>query len=135
KAERQQGTGVLSLRAALLLAMLLLWTAIAFADTEPLPKLKERAESAHGGHRAELMMEAARREMETADENFTKGDVEKARSMVGDCLTDADKAAHAAIESGQRLKKTELELRRLRHRTEEVRRTLAVDDRPQLEKA
>ena len=104
-------------------------------DDEPLPKLKARAEQANGGHRADLFSEVARREMEAADQNFTSGDAAKAHDLVKTALSDAEKAANAAIESHQRLKQTEIHLRKLRQRTEQIRRTLSVDDRPQLEAA
>jgi len=123
---------------ALLVGLLAAVLPMAFAlpiEDEPLPKLKERAEQAHGGHRAELFSEAARREMEAADQNFTSGDAAKAHELVKTALSDAEKAANAAIESQQRLKRTEIDLRKLRHRTEQIRRTLSVDDRPQLEAA
>ena len=105
------------------------------AEEEPLAKLKERAEAARGGHRAELFLEAARREMEAADTNFTSGDADKAHALVKDAVADVEKGADAALKSGQRLKRTEIEVRRLRHRTQEIRRSLALDDRPQLEQA
>ena len=114
-------------------AALVALTAAALAADETLPKLKEKAEAAHGGHRAELMLEVARREMEAADESFTNGDVEKAHALVRDSMADVEKASQAAIESGQRLKKTEMDLRKLRYRTEEIKRTLAIEDRPQFD--
>ena len=124
----------LALLAGLLAAVLPQAVALPMED-EPLPKLKERAEQARGGRRAELYSEAARREMEVADQNFTSGDAAKAHELVKTALSDAEKAANAAMESQQRLKRTEIDLRKLRHRTEQIRRTLSVDDRPQLEAA
>ncbi len=45
------------------------------------------------------------------------------------------KAADAASTSGKHLKQTEIELRKLRKRMHDIAETLAVDDRPPLQKA
>src|SRR5207248_1490954 len=95
------------------IVFLLFCVCVSRADQpEPLPKLRERAESSRGGDRARLFLDAARREMEAADEQFTAGNPERGQVLVKDALTDTEKSADAAIQSGHRLKQTELDLRK-----------------------
>jgi capsule polysaccharide export protein KpsE/RkpR len=100
---------------------------------ESADKLKQRAEASTGGTRARLFVEAARLEIEEANQHFTDGDVDKAHARVKDAVSDAEKGADAARTSGKRLKDTEIDLRKLQRRTEDIRRSLALEDRPALQ--
>ncbi|HZQ90916.1 MAG TPA: hypothetical protein VFA60_03900 [Terriglobales bacterium] len=102
-------------------------------QAESVEKLKQRAEAATGGTRARLFVEVARLEIEEANQHFTDGDVDKAHARVKDAVTDAEKGADAARISGKRLKDTEIDLRKLQRRTEDIRRSLALEDRPALQ--
>jgi hypothetical protein len=96
-------------------------------------QMKQKAEAARGGDRAKLFLELAEQEMEAANHYFTDGNVEKAHDKVKESIADAEKAAEAALTSGKRLKQTEIELRKLQKRTEDIRHSLNFEDRPALE--
>jgi hypothetical protein len=98
-----------------------------------LEQLRQRAQAASGGDRAKLFTELSRQEMETANQYFTTGEVAKAQEQVKQSEADAEKGADAALTSDKRLKQTEIELRKLQKRTEDIRHTLSVDDRPALQ--
>jgi len=108
---------------------LLLGVAAAARDDEPVEKLIERANSA-GDHKAELFAKVARREVEIANDEFVKGDVQQAYLAVKAVSEYSDKALQAAHQYRKKLKETELTLRATSRRLNDVEQTLAFEDRP-----
>jgi hypothetical protein len=115
--------------------MVFLLTSMAMATVETLSQLKAHADTAHGGDQAKLCLEYARRMMEDADSLYTKGDVDKAESEIGEVVEYAHKAAYAASASGKHVKETEIDLRKLGKRMHDIAATLSVDDRPPVKQA
>jgi len=127
-------TGVLKLVVAVLLASAACTAqetaAAPQANNDPLLNLKQRADAASGGSRAKLFAELARAEITLADQQFTSGEADAAQKQVASALEHATVAADAAVNSGKRLKETEIELRKLQRRTDELAHSVAFDDRP-----
>ena len=116
-------------------AIMFLLTSLALAASEPLPALKARADAAHGGEQAKLCLEYAHRILEDANALFTNGDVDRAQREIDEVVEYGRKAADAASSSGKHLKQTEIDLRKLSKRLHDIAATLAVEDRPPLQKA
>jgi hypothetical protein len=95
---------------------------------------RSEAQAAREGHRAKLFVDLAHQEMEAADRAFTEGNVELGQKLAADAGNDADEASKAALESGKRLKDTEIDLRKLQTRTRDIGRSLSFDDRPPMTK-
>ncbi len=102
--------------------------------TDPFAGRRVEAEGAREGHRAKLFVELARDEMEAADKAFTAGNVDEGHKLADAAGDDAGHAGDAAVESGKRLKDTEIELRKLQTRARDIGRSLSFEDRPPLEK-
>ncbi len=109
--------------------------AVSAADKPSVQELRARADAAQGADCAQVCMEAAEGLVQTADEFFTSGDVEKAQAAMNDAVQYARKATDGSIKSGKRQKKTEIALRRLSKKMQGIDQTLAVDDRPEVEKS
>ncbi len=92
------------------------------------------AEAAHEGHRAKLFVELAHDEMEAADKAFTNGNADLGQALAANAGNDAEEGGKAALDSGKRLKDTEIELRKLQFRTRDISRSLSFDDRPPVNK-
>jgi hypothetical protein len=108
----------------------LLGCALAAArEDEPLDKLIEKANSA-GDHKAELFAKVARREVDIANDDFTRGDVQHAYDAVKAVSEYSDKALQAARQYHKKLKETEITLRETSRRLNDVEQTLAFEDRP-----
>jgi len=95
----------------------------------------ERAERADAGNRGKLYAELARETIEEANHEFTKGDVEKGQARVQETVGYADKALEAARASNKKLKEIEIILRKAAKRLDDIRKTLAFEDRAPLGKA
>lgn len=116
-------------------AILFLLTSMALAADESLPAVKARADAARGGEQAKLCLEYAHRVLDDANALYLDGDVDKAQPEIGAVVEYAHKAARAASASGKHVKQTEIDLRKLAKRMRDIAETLAVEDRPPLQKA
>ena len=113
---------------SIVLVMLLLLPA--FAKDKTVDQLKAEVQKSHGGHQAELYAELARRLVEVADQQFTAGDSTKGQATVQEILADATRAHDLAVSTRDKLKHVEIQLREAQRNLENVRRTLAAEDRP-----
>jgi len=107
--------------------------AVPLAAQRNIENLKEEADKAQGGHQAKLCSELARYLVGVADQQFTQGNTDQGQATVQDILKYAQKARDAAVQSHGNMKETEIRLRATQRHLEEVKRTLAVDDRPPLD--
>lgn len=116
-----------------LAALVLLLATAAFSAEKSVEALKAEAEKATGGHQARLYAELAQQLVETADQQFTDGQVDAAQASVQDVLKYAALARDISLRTRGKMKETEIHLRNAERRLDAVRRTLSVDDRPPLE--
>jgi len=94
-------------------AVVLATSLLAFASKpETLQELIARADSARPEDRPGLYIEIAQRQLKSSDELYTAAKVEDARAAVNDVVTYSEKAHDAAIQSGKKLKGTEINLRK-----------------------
>jgi hypothetical protein len=117
---------------AVLLAVL---TALAATAAQTATELKTRADAARGGDQVKLCMEYARQQLEASNKLFDEGDAEKGQAMIREVVQYARKAADAAATSGKHVKDTEIKLRRLADRMQDVAESLAFEDRQPVRQA
>ncbi|HVP42330.1 MAG TPA: hypothetical protein VMS96_02800 [Terriglobales bacterium] len=124
-------------RNLLVVAAVLLPLLGAAVDKKPLPlqEMKARAESAADSSKPLLYVEVVSREIEDANQLFTTGEVEKAHKMIKEAVQYAEKARDAAIARRHKMKDTEIHLRKAEHRLNDIRRTLALEDQPEVQEA
>ena len=117
-------------------AILLATSFFAFASKqETLQQLIDRAESAKVEDRPALCVEIAERQLKSADELYTAGKVDDARTAVKDVVTYSEKAHDAAIESGKRVKNTEIDFRKMASKLRDIKRSLNFDDQAPVQAA
>ena len=113
---------------------ILLGTALA-AKEQSLEELIGRAKAAPLKDQPSLYIEIAERELKVADELYTAGKVDEARATVAGVVAYSEKAHDAAIQSGKRLKPTEMASRKMSHRLRDIKRTLNFEDQPPVQTA
>jgi len=114
-----------------IIAGLLVLSLAAFASTEPtLQELIARADAARPQDRPALYVDIAERELRSADQFYTDGKVDDAVAAVKNVVTYSEKAHDAAIQTGKRLKNTEIALRNMARRLRDLKGTLNFDDQP-----
>lgn len=115
---------------------LLVTSSMTFASkAETVQELIARAEAARVEDRPALYAEAAEHQLKSADELYTAGKVEDAQAAVKDVVTYSEKAHDAAIQSGKKLKNTEIDLRKMAAKLRDIKRSLNFDDQAPLQTA
>ncbi|MBZ5574153.1 MAG: hypothetical protein LAO09_19990 [Acidobacteriia bacterium] len=121
---------------ATVLALLLVSSLAVFASKEEtVQELVARAETARPDDRPALYVEAAQRQLKATDDLYTQGKTEEARATVGDVITYSEKAQNAALQSGKKLKQTEIALRKMAARLRDIQRSLSYEDQAPVQAA
>jgi len=102
---------------------------------DSLSELKARAESARPEDQPALYMEVADRQLKNADGLYGAGMADEALAAVKDTVAYSEKAHDSALQSGKRLKDTEIALRKLAARLRDIKRTLNFDDQAPVQAA
>jgi hypothetical protein len=114
---------------------LLLLSAGAPSSQKDLEALKAETEKATGGQQAKLYAELADRLVDVADQQFTQGSSVQGHATVQELLADASKAHDIALRTHDKRKEVEIHLRQTQRHLDNLKRTLAAEDRPELEEA
>lgn len=113
-------------RASILL--LLFFAMAARGEDKNVDQLKAEAERA-GPDQAKACAEVAERLVSVADKLFNDGESVKAQATVQEIQQYGQRARDLAIQNRKKMKETEIHLRRSRRALEDMRRTLAAEDR------
>lgn len=113
--------------------VLLCLTMAAAGQGKTVEQLKAEAENSKGGQQSLAYARLAERLVDVADEQFTAGDSVKGQQTVQEILANATKAHDIAASSRKKMKDVEIHLRETQRHLENVRRTLAAEDRPPLQ--
>jgi hypothetical protein len=98
------------------------------AKDDGLDQLAARADAARPDDRPALYLEIARQQAEEADKLYKAGDAEKGNSALREVVTFSKKATDASIETGKKLKNTEIGLRKMAEKFRDVKRSVAFED-------
>jgi polyhydroxyalkanoate synthesis regulator phasin len=125
------------MRAQITIAGVLLATSFLALASKPetLQELIARVESARVEDRPTLCVEIAERQLKSADELYTAGKVDDARAAVQDVVTYSEKAHDAAIQSGKKIKNTEIAFRKMAVKLRDIKRSLNFDDQAPVQTA
>ena len=113
--------------------IMLLLSLAARAEQKAVDQLKAEAEHASPDQQGRLYAEIAEKLVAVADKQFTDGESVKGHAIVQEILQYATKAHDLAIETRKKMKETEKSLRECHRRLENMKRTLAAEDRPAVE--
>jgi DNA-binding PucR family transcriptional regulator len=102
---------------------------------ETLPQLMARADAASSGQQADLCMEVAEREVKLVIEAYKANKVDELRDSLQQIVKYAGKGHSAAIQSGKRMKHTEIKLRQVALHLRDLRFNVDVDDQPLVQAA
>jgi hypothetical protein len=98
------------------------------AKDESLDQLIARAESARPEDRPALYLEIAHQKAEAADKLYQAGNAEAGNAAMRDVLAFSKKATDASIDTGKKLKNTEIGLRKMAEKFRDIKRTVAFED-------
>jgi len=119
-----------------ILGLILAISAPAFAYKETtIEEMAAHADAAPVGDRPALYIEIAERELKMADEAYTAGKVDEGQKAVQNIVTYSEKAQDASVQSGKRLKGTEIALRKMSAKLKDMKRTLSFEDQAPVQAA
>jgi hypothetical protein len=101
-------------------------------DKESVEALQARAAAAEGKKQVELLVKVAQYQLKVTDELYSAGKTQEAQSALKDVVDYGSRACQLASETGERMKKTEIAVRKIAHRLVEIRKAVTFDDRPPL---
>jgi hypothetical protein len=105
------------------------------ADEQSLQDLITRANAAPVKDQPGLYIKIAERQLKSAEELYNAGKSADARAAIADVVTYSEKAHNAAVESGKRLKPTEMASRKMSHQLRDLKRTLDYEDQAPVQAA
>ena len=105
------------------------------AKDETVDELKARFESARLEDRPELAIRVAQHQLRNADNLYRNGNIDQANAAVDDIVTYSEKARDAATQTKKHLKNIEIDARKMAEKLRDIKRTLAFEDQPPLERA
>jgi hypothetical protein len=97
---------------------------------QTLEELKARLSSAKLSDQPKLCLEIARRQLDATQNAYQAGQTEEAEKLLQEVVKYAQQAGDAARQSRKHIKKTEIEVRKMSRRLQDVKPTLDVDSRP-----
>ena len=105
------------------------------ARDESVEDLKSRVQNAAPQERIDICVRIAELQLRSADKSYVNGDIERARAAVDDIVTFSEKAHDSSIETRKHLKNTEIAIRKISDKLKDIKRTLAFDDQPHVQRA
>jgi len=101
---------------------------VSAAQDVALQGMIDRAGTAPVGDRPALYVDIAERQLKAADDLYTEGKADEAHAAVKDVVVYSEKARDTAIQSGRKLKTTEISIRRMAAKLRDIKRTLSFED-------
>jgi stress-induced morphogen len=105
----------------------------ASGEQKTVDQLKAEAEHASADQQGRLYAEIADKLVAIADKQFTDGESVKGHATVQEILEYAIKAHDLVLQTRKKMKETEKSLRECHRRLDNMKRTLAAEDRPKVE--
>jgi hypothetical protein len=124
------------MRRTLTIAVIVMSTVLGGAAAkESVQQLAARADAARPEDRPGLYIEIAERQLKAATESFGAAKDDDALAAVKDVVTYSEKAHDAAIASHNKLKNTEIALRKMAAKLRDVKRMLSFEDQAPVQAA
>jgi hypothetical protein len=114
---------------------LLICSVAAAAKDKSLGEMRQEAQSASLREQPKLYVKIAQAQLRLADKSFSAGNSASAQVAVDNVTEFATKAADAAIQSGNRLKDTEIDIRKMADKLRDIKRNLNFDDQAPVERS
>ncbi|HWF91243.1 MAG TPA: hypothetical protein VN684_03110 [Terriglobales bacterium] len=114
---------------------LLICSVVTAAKDKSLGEMQQEAQSATLKEQPKLYIKIAQSQLRLADKAFSVGNSASAQVAVDNVTEFATKAADTAIQSGKRLKDTEIDIRKIADKLRDIKRTLNFDDQAPVQRS
>ncbi len=117
------------------LALLVLFGAATGTKEASVEELKARIASAKPDDQVQLCLTIAERQLTNARELFRQNKPDEAQAAVRDVVIYSGQARDAAGITGHRLKGAEIDVRKMSHKLDDIKRSVSAEDQPPLQTA
>jgi len=123
-------------RSALIAALVAGFAVAAIAARDPtIDELKDRLKSTSIGDRPRLCLQIAERQLDTTNKSFAADESDKAKASLTDVVAFSELARDYAIQSRKHQKQTEIAVRTMTRKLNDLKHTVAHDDQPSVQDA
>ena len=127
---RRAVTSRFRLRVLVLPLLIVISAGVVNARIEPtVEELKARISAANVGDKAKICLEIAEKQLNAADRQFTADDIEKAQTSLTDVVAFSELARDYSIQSHKHQKQTEIAIRSMTRKLNELLHVLSREDR------
>lgn len=98
-------------------------------------QLRAKMESSKVGAKAKFALQIAARQIEEANAAFEAGQADRGHQLVREATELVQQAGDDALEANKKVKDTEISVRKLGRRLEDIRRTVNFDDQDQIDES
>jgi hypothetical protein len=121
---------------SILAVLLILGSVFAFAaQQESIDAMKQRVDQAAAADQVRLCLHIAQTQLQHMGDYYKTGDTENARRALGDVVTYGVRAANTSAQSGKHQKDTEIAVRKISFRLNDMARDADFDERPAIKAA
>jgi len=125
-----------SIRSALIALLVACFASIAMAAKDPtIEELKDRLKSTSVGDRPRLCVQIAERQLDAANKSFAADESDKAKAALADVVAFSEFARDYAIQSHKHQKQTEIAVRTMIRKLNDLKHTVAHDDQAAIQDA
>jgi hypothetical protein len=125
-----------SARSSLIAALLACFVGAAIASRDPtIEELKSRLSSTEIGDRPRLCLQIAERALDSTNKAFAADESEKGKASLTDLVAFSELARDYAIQSRKHQKQTEIAVRTMTRKLNDLKHTVAHDDQPAVQNA
>ena len=107
----------------------------AVARQETVDELKAKVGSAKASDQPKLCLEIARLQLDAAEKSYQGGQLPQAQALLNEVVDYAQKAGDAARQSHKHIKKTEIDVRKMSRRLQDLKPTVDLDSRQPVQDA
>jgi hypothetical protein len=108
--------------------LLLVTSLTAFSASDDPAQLAAKAESESLDHQPDLYIKAAGEQLKVVNAHYDQGKTDEAKNALQVLTEYCDKATDTAVRSGKKLKKAEIEIRKIADRLTDIQHSLSFDD-------
>lgn len=119
----------------LISALLLTCSLLVSAKDKSLAEMIQEADSANVHDQPKLYVKISQNQVHAADKSYSSGNPDPGRTAVENVVLYSGKATEAAVQSGNRLKDTEIDIRKMADKLRDIKRNLNFDDQAPVQTA
>jgi hypothetical protein len=120
---------------ALFSILVILLASLSLQAQLTIDQLRARMQQSSGGNKAKFAMQIAAMRVEQASTEFNAGQSDKGHDLIREATELVRVAGDASLEANKKVKDTEISVRKLERRLQEIHRSVSFDDQDEIDES